>query len=142
MFAQESPRWLYAKGNKQGAEAALASLRGVSVAEKDVSVLAALNEIENNLAEEHRAHVGWLDCFRSERKTRYRTLLVMVCFFSTANARADFGINRRCRPANSLPEPTSAPCSHPVGRLLTFVFQLLLLWLACLELAARPGQTR
>ena len=76
-FMPESPRWLAARGDIDGAQRALAAARGVDVSDAD-SGYHLRREAEEILASaeyEQSVKGGWLDCFRVEKKTLYRTFL-------------------------------------------------------------------
>ena len=73
MFAPESPRWLQANAFDAEAEQALARIRGVQVQDNDVTVKQNFAEIKDAVRDEAKlAQIGWLECFRPERKILYR----------------------------------------------------------------------
>lgn len=78
-FMPESPRWLAAHGHFEEAKVALARTRGISLenSKTDYAVQREVDEIRENIEFEKNIRGGWVDCFKPERKTLYRTLLGM-----------------------------------------------------------------
>ncbi|CAE6489073.1 unnamed protein product [Rhizoctonia solani] len=78
LFMPESPRWLLKQGRTAEAERSIACVRGAKVEDKDEHVVRDLHEMQDSVKyEQTLSKAGWLDCFRLERKTLYRTLLGM-----------------------------------------------------------------
>ncbi|KAI0264923.1 general substrate transporter [Gloeopeniophorella convolvens] len=79
-FMPESPRWLAARGHIVEAQRALAVTRGVKAAEAedDYIIRREVEEIRERVEFEKNMRAGWLDCFRFENKTLYRTFLGMT----------------------------------------------------------------
>jgi SP family sugar:H+ symporter-like MFS transporter len=83
MFMPESPRWLVAHGRKNDAAVSVARAHGIkSTPEQnrvdDRFVVTEVDEIENQIQAESRFKSGWIDCFKPNNKTLYRTLLGMT----------------------------------------------------------------
>jgi len=79
LFMPESPRWLAIHDRMPEARRSLARTRGVPVEEaQDHPVLnAEADDIQANALYEAQFKSGWIDCFKVENKTLYRTLLGM-----------------------------------------------------------------
>ncbi|KIY46502.1 general substrate transporter [Fistulina hepatica ATCC 64428] len=80
LLMPESPRWLARHGKMDRAQATLARARGINKDEADAHpiITRELADIQDDL--KHDAMLprsGWIDCFRSADKTRYRTFLGM-----------------------------------------------------------------
>ncbi|PKI85573.1 hypothetical protein MVES1_000710 [Malassezia vespertilionis] len=74
MFCPESPRWLGKRGRFDEMKKVLARMRGVDASNE--FVLSEFYDIKKEVLDEMQAEKkGWIDCFRTENKTLYRTIL-------------------------------------------------------------------
>ncbi|KAF5320157.1 hypothetical protein D9611_010352 [Ephemerocybe angulata] len=75
----ESPRWLCAHGKSDKAAVAIARIYGIPQKEASSNryVNAEVDEIIHQLEAEKRFKAGWIDCFKPQNKTLYRTILGM-----------------------------------------------------------------
>ncbi|KAL0947992.1 hypothetical protein HGRIS_010619 [Hohenbuehelia grisea] len=80
LFMPESPRWLAAHNYLEEAKESLARSRGVSKADArtDRFIIREAEQMRSNAQKEAQMKGGWLDCFKGQNKTRYRTLLGMA----------------------------------------------------------------
>ena len=87
-FMPESPRWLASRGRLDEAQRALAVARGVKASEADASyhLRREAEEIRASIEYERSVRGGWLDCFRVENKTLYRTILGVYSPFGLVNS--------------------------------------------------------
>ncbi|KAG6040518.1 hypothetical protein E4U41_000340 [Claviceps citrina] len=85
MTVPESPRWLAAQGDWEGARKSLARLRGLEHDPNNQSVEDDLNDMRENIEKERQVGSGtWLECFQSGTdipKVLYRTLLGISIHF-------------------------------------------------------------
>ncbi|KAF9530744.1 general substrate transporter [Crepidotus variabilis] len=79
LFMPESPRWLCAHNRPKEAEVSIARAYGID--RSDESAMRVVREevkgIMSQIEFERAVRAGWLDCFRPQHKTLYRTLLGM-----------------------------------------------------------------
>ncbi|KAF8876788.1 general substrate transporter [Gymnopilus junonius] len=74
-----SPRWLCAHGRPQEAERSVARAHGLRMSGEKIDpfVRAEVDEISSQIEMEKHIRAGWIDCFKPQNKTLYRTLLGM-----------------------------------------------------------------
>lgn len=78
-FLPESPRWLAARGRHDEAYAAVARVRGATREDSNPWVEAEYASIITYVQNEAKLKkAGWIDCFRPQNKTLYRTILGIV----------------------------------------------------------------
>ncbi|EGN97272.1 hypothetical protein SERLA73DRAFT_183939 [Serpula lacrymans var. lacrymans S7.3] len=79
LFMPESPRWLAAHDRLDDAQASIARTRGIPASEASdhYVIRREVEEIRSNVLYEKNISAGWIDCFKVENKTLYRTLLGM-----------------------------------------------------------------
>lgn len=80
LFMPESPRWLAANDRMAEARVSLARTRGIAIedAHNHPILKAEAEEIQSNALAGSKIKAGWIDCFKVENKTLYRTLLGMA----------------------------------------------------------------
>jgi len=73
----ESPRWLATRDRIPEAHRAIGRSRGMDVAEAEShhGIRREVEEMRLNAEHERKMQAGWLQCFKVENKTLYRTLL-------------------------------------------------------------------
>ncbi|KAK4700321.1 hypothetical protein P7C70_g5930, partial [Phenoliferia sp. Uapishka_3] len=116
-FAPESPRWLMANGYPEQAEAALARIRGVQVADNDFTVRQSFFEIQEAVRQEEAMDkFTWWECFHKKDKILYRTLLMMLL----QSLQQLTGVSTYITPpfAKSISHLTP----HPPGQFYGFIF--------------------
>ena len=75
LFVPESPRWLAARHNWDGARMSMARLRGLKDDPRNPLVERDLKEMYNSLEKENKAGVGgWLECFTGKPSRRKATM--------------------------------------------------------------------
>lgn len=74
-----SSRWLAARGKVEEAQNSLARSRGIpkKEAKGHFIILREIEEIKTSVQYEKQVRAGWIDCFKPQNKTLYRTLLGM-----------------------------------------------------------------
>ncbi|CEH17743.1 general substrate transporter [Ceraceosorus bombacis] len=78
-FLPESPRWLAARGRHDEAYGAVARVRGATREDSNPWVEAEYASIITYVQNEAKLKkAGWIDCFRPQNKTLYRTVLGIV----------------------------------------------------------------
>ncbi|KAG2155291.1 general substrate transporter [Suillus bovinus] len=79
LFMPESPRWLAAHDRMEEAQFSLARSRGIpkDEAKSHYIIVREVEEIRSFVEYEKQVRGGWIDCFRPQNKTLYRTLLGM-----------------------------------------------------------------
>ncbi|KAF4565663.1 hexose transporter hxt1 [Pleurotus pulmonarius] len=80
IFMPESPRWLAARDRMEEARRSVALSRGVPGSEQQTNafVVREVEQIRMMAERERKLQAGWLTCFESKGKIRYRTFLGMA----------------------------------------------------------------
>jgi SP family sugar:H+ symporter-like MFS transporter len=75
----ESPRWCIKNNRMEQARRSIERVAGVKAGESDPVVEHDLAEMQKSIEHENSiGTAGWLDCFKPQNKTLYRTILGMT----------------------------------------------------------------